>query len=97
MAQCGIKESYVMSEECSATQAVEQGNHLGSVLHSPASDIRAYVVKVNPPGAQGGTLAENNIFIKNVQPARRMVFFSERDRPASRTASAIASRLIAPS
>jgi len=52
---------------------------------------------MNPPRTQLGTLAGNDIFIKDVQPARRIVLFCESDRPASRTASAIASRLIAPS
>lgn len=97
MAQRGIKKSQVVGEKCSVTQAVEQGNDFGSVLHSPASDIRPEVLKVNPPRAQQGTLAGNDIFVKDVQPARRMAFFSEKDWPASRTASAIASRLIAPS
>src|SRR3989304_6376835 len=52
---------------------------------------------MNPPRTQLGTLAGNDIFIKDVQPARRTVFFSEKDRLATRTASVIASRLIAPS
>ena len=75
-----------MSEECGATLMVQQGNDIRSILHSPASDISAQVVEVNPPRAQQRTLARDYVFIEDVQPARRMVFFSEKDRPASRTA-----------
>src|SRR5207247_21217 len=55
------------------------------------------MTETGSPLLQLGALAGNDIFVEYIQPARRSAFFSENDRPASRTASAIAARLIAPS
>ncbi len=84
-----------MSKESGLPQTVKQRNDLRQILHPPASDLRSYLIETDSPFSQLSTLAGDDIFVKDIQPARRAAIFSENERRARRTASAIPARVIA--
>jgi hypothetical protein len=75
---------------------VEQWQDIIMVFHPLPANFCSDLTEPDSPFFQLSALTGDDIFVEDIQPARRAAFCSERERPASRTASAIAALLIAP-
>ena len=64
-----------MNKESGPPRTVKQRNDLRQILHPPASDLRSYLIETDSPFSQLSTLAGDDIFVKDIQPARRAAIF----------------------